>query len=199
MTQPTRAAVREAMRARRDALPPAARLAAAEALAGHLAELPEMQTDERVAGYWAVRGEVSLHRVVAMARARGQAFHLPVIVEDRGAPLRFARWHTGEPVAANRFGIPEPVCDGAQLLHPRALELVFVPLVAFDRRGHRLGTGAGFYDRSFAFLRDGERPREPLLVGVGYAFQEVAALADEPWDVPLDFVCTERELIECRR
>jgi 5-formyltetrahydrofolate cyclo-ligase len=72
-----------------------------------------------------------------------------------------------------------------------------VPLVAFDRRGNRLGFGGGYYDASFAFLRDAERPASPILVGIGYAFQEVDALATEPWDIRMDYVATERELIDC--
>jgi 5-formyltetrahydrofolate cyclo-ligase len=80
---------------------------------------------------------------------------------------------------------------------PAELELVLVPLLGFDRRGRRLGYGGGYYDRSFAFLKAGARPREPLLVGVAYAFQEVPQLRAEPWDVTLDFIATEHELIDC--
>jgi len=69
---------------------------------------------------------------------------------------------------------------------------VLVPLVAFDDAGNRLGMGAGYYDRSFAFRR--AAPSPPLLVGVGYEFQRVPALAAQPWDVPLDAVLTERGL-----
>jgi 5-formyltetrahydrofolate cyclo-ligase len=72
-----------------------------------------------------------------------------------------------------------------------------VPLLGFDRHGHRLGFGGGYYDRSFAFLRDLERPSKPLLVGIGYASQEIDSLAPEDWDVRLDYVATERELIDC--
>ena len=74
---------------------------------------------------------------------------------------------------------------------------MLVPLLGFDRSGHRLGFGGGFYDTSFAFLRTGERPREPLLVGIAYAAQELAEFAPEAWDVRLDFIATERELIDC--
>jgi 5-formyltetrahydrofolate cyclo-ligase len=72
-----------------------------------------------------------------------------------------------------------------------------VPLLGFDRRGNRLGHGGGYYDRSFGFLNEQVRPTEPLLVGIGYAFQELAQVDEQAWDVPLDFVATERELIDC--
>lgn len=185
------------MRAQREALLPRERMAAADALATQLEQLPEIITDQRVAGYWAVRGELSLHRLLAPLHARGQRYHLPVLVDD--CTLRFAPWKSGDPVTPNRYGIPEPaVRANPPPLAPEQVQLVLVPLLAFDRSGNRLGSGAGYYDRSFAFLREGERPREPLLVGIAYAFQEVDALPCEAWDVALDFICTERELIEVR-
>jgi 5-formyltetrahydrofolate cyclo-ligase len=98
-------------------------------------------------------------------------------------------------IATNRLGIPEPADTDASLA-PDALDVVLVPLLGFDRRGHRLGFGGGYYDRSFAFLRDVERPAKPLLVGIGYALQEVERVPHEDWDVPLDYVATERELID---
>jgi 5-formyltetrahydrofolate cyclo-ligase len=76
--------------------------------------------------------------------------------------------------------------------------VILLPLLAFDRAGHRLGTGGGWYDTSLAYLRDATRPATPLLVGVGYAFQEVDAVPPEPWDVDLDYIATDAELIACR-
>lgn len=188
-------ALRRELRARRAALSPAERIGAAQGLAQQLMELPETLTDERVAGYWASGGELSLHLVVPRLLARGATYYLPRVPERAGA-LSFAAWRTGDDIVPNRFGIPEPA-HGAPPIAPDALELVFVPLLAFDRRGHRLGMGAGYYDRTFAFLATGERPREPLLVGVAYAFQEIERVEHAPHDVALDFVATEQELIDC--
>ena len=111
--------------------------------------------------------------------------------------LKFGEWRPGISVHANRYGIPEPRCDAAALLSATQIDLVLVPLLGFDRRGNRLGAGAGYYDRSFAFLRATTRPAQPLLVGIGYHFQELPELAPQSWDVPLDFVATDRELIAC--
>ena len=80
---------------------------------------------------------------------------------------------------------------------PQDLDLVLVPLTAFDRSGRRLGMGGGYYDRSFAFLGEVVRPAQPLLVGIGYAFQEVATLPAQDWDIALDFIATDKELIDC--
>ena len=194
MDESQRARIRRDLRARRAALDPLARIAAAEGLAEQLAELAEWHVDQRIAGYWAVNGEMLLHRAAAACDRRRAQWYLPRL---DGESLRFAPWRMGEGLQPNRFGIPEPDVPLADCLPAEAIELVLVPLVAFDRRGNRLGAGAGYYDRAFAFLNQGERPREPLLVGVGFAFQEIEALDAAPWDVRLDFVCTERELIDC--
>jgi 5-formyltetrahydrofolate cyclo-ligase len=185
--------LRANLRARRRALPPRERLHAAEAVATQLQCLPELAPATRVAGYWAVDGELSLHAL--MPQLAPGAYCLPCVQPDRS--LLFAPWRLGQPLAANRFGIPEPV--GTDQLAPEQLDLVLLPLVGFDRRGNRLGSGAGFYDRSFAFLRDRPRPARPLLVGVAYAMQEIPPWEAADWDVPVDFVATEHELIRCGR
>ena len=186
--------LRQQLAERRRALAPAERIAAAQGLRRSLERLPEYFTDTRVAGYWATHGELPLNLVIPPLAARGQQFLLPVI--DKGRLLRFAPWQAGEAVLPNRYGIPEPAAPG-ELLQPFQIDLVLVPLLGFNRRGHRLGHGGGYYDRSFAFLNEQLRPTEPLLVGIAYAFQEVPELEDQEWDVPLDFVATERELIDC--
>jgi 5-formyltetrahydrofolate cyclo-ligase len=194
MNEPdVRRALREMMRSRREALPPTVRLAAAEALARQLHTLPGFGGAQRLAGYWAVRGELPLHALLAPPLSF--EYHLPVLQADRS--LRFAAWRAGAPLGANRYGIPEPAVDAAALRAGTELDLVLLPLLAFDRHGGRLGSGAGYYDRSFAFLRAQQRPARPLLVGVGYGFQEVARLPLAEWDVPLDYVATEAEVIRC--
>jgi len=157
--------------------------------------LPEFLVDARIAGYWAVAGEIPLHAAYASLRARDQQYFLPLVTA--AGDLQFAAWHAGAEVQANRFGIPEPVAPAEALVAPANLDLVLVPLLGFDRRGNRLGSGAGFYDRSFAFLRTTQRPARPVLVGIGYHFQELPEIIPEPWDVNLDFIATDRELIAC--
>jgi 5-formyltetrahydrofolate cyclo-ligase len=186
--------LRQRLAEQRRALAPPVRIAAAQGLRRSLEHLPEYLTDARVAGYWASHGELPLNLVIPPLATRGQQFLLPVI--GRNKQLRFAPWQSGEEVQPNRYGIPEPVAQD-ELLEPFQLDLVFVPLLGFDRRGNRLGHGGGYYDRSFGFLNEQVRPTEPLLVGIGYAFQELAQVDEQAWDVPLDFVATERELIDC--
>lgn len=180
------------MRERRAALSPQQRLDAAQAVYGHLQDLPALRTCPAIAGYWAVQGELPLHPMVHHCLRSGQAYLLPKLKPNKC--LVFAPFRPGDAVAPNRYGVPEPA-DGAQPILPQAVPLVLVPLLAFDRTGTRLGTGGGYYDRSFAFLREPPRGQPaPLLVGIAYAFQEVPALERAEWDVPLDAICTEREL-----
>lgn len=186
--------LRQQLAKRRRALSPAERIAAAQGLRRSLEQLPEYFTDARVAGYWASHGELPLNMVIPPLATRGQQFLLPVI--GAGKQLRFAQWNVGDEVQPNRYGIPEPL-NPAELLEPFQLDLVLVPLLGFDRRGNRLGHGGGYYDRSFAFLNEQVRPTEPLLVGIAYAFQELPEVDEQDWDVPLDFIATERELIDC--
>lgn len=188
-----RRAIREQMRARRMSLPATARLAAAGAIADRLRAHPALQGNGYVAGYWATGGEVPLHALLVPAPSF--VYCLPCL--QPGNTLRFAPWRLGDPLLQNRYGIPEPDLAETSSLPPDTMDVVLVPLLAFTRTGVRLGAGGGYYDRSFGFLHATPRPPKPLLIGVGYAFQE-HALTGEAWDVGLDCIVTEQELIRCR-
>lgn len=191
----SRALLRARMSMRRNELDAKQRIAAAASVLHSLENLPEFMTDANVAGYWAVRGELPLNLAVASLARRQQHYFLPVLGAAR--QLYFAEYSTGTSVTHNRFGIPEPAVSTDLRLTPQAMDIILLPLLAFDRRGHRLGTGGGWYDTSLAFLREASRPAAPLLVGVGYALQEVESIPAEPWDVDLDYVATDSELIAC--
>ena len=159
-----RTAQRALLREKRAAIPASERIAASTALVAQLEAIPEFLTDANIAGYWAVAGELPLSGIVGGLRSRGQTYHLPVIDDQKR--LRFAPWWPGIDVAPNRFGIPEPTGTAHPRLAPDAMDVVLVPLLGFDRHGHRLGFGGGYYDRAFEYLRDLERPSKPLLVGI---------------------------------
>lgn len=191
MTDPRNALRRDLRQARR-ALPAKERIAAAESLAGRLLALPFLPGRGHVAGYWAMDGEIALH-AWQMRLPAGLTYCLPVVdgaAANGDGRLRFAPWRPGEALVANRYGIPEPDVDSSQLLEAEQITLAVLPLVGFDDAGNRLGMGAGWYDRSFAFRRDRAAP--PWLVGAAFSSQRVPSLAPEDWDVPLDAVCTER-------
>ena len=117
----------------------------------------------------------------------GFATALPAVV-GRGSPLAFRLWRPGEPTRAGAMAIREPL-EGAPAVDP---DFLFVPLACFDRRGNRIGYGAGFYDRSLARLR----AIKPIhAIGVAYGVCEVAAVPYEAHDQSLDAVVTEQETI----
>lgn len=187
--------LRARARAARKALGDEARAAAAAALPGVLATLPAWRAACRVGVYMAVASELSLAPVVESLRARGALVYLPH-VEVAATRMHFAPWHAGRRLIDNHFGIPEPMVEAGELTTADQLDLVLLPLLAFDRHGGRLGSGAGFYDRALSERRLGAPP--PLLVGAGYACQEVETIPLAAWDVPLDAIATEAELIQCR-
>ena len=139
-----------------------------------------------IALYSATTDEAPTAALAARLAADGLALALPVI-GARSAPLTFRRWHPGDPLHAGPFGILQPT-EGA-IAEP---DVLFVPLVAFDAAGHRLGYGGGYYDRTLAALRT----KKPLLtVGLAFAAQQVATVPHEPHDIALDAVLTECGLV----
>ena len=181
-----RNALRRELRARRRALPAAARIAGADALATRLFALPFFPAKGYVAGYWAMDGEIGLHSW-QLRLPPGLVYCLPVLADDE--TLRFAPWRPGDELVTNRYGIPEPDVDPRASLTATDMALIVVPLVGFDGAGHRLGMGGGWYDRSFAFRQRHAPP--PALLGAAFDAQRVGSIAAQEWDVPLDAVFTE--------
>jgi len=186
------------MRARRRALGYAERTAAARRLAGALMRHPAYLRAWSFATYLANDGELDPTWLVRRAWANGRHCYLPVLVDRPEPMLRFAPYTPGTRFRCNRFGIPEPDVPRRELLPARALDLLLLPLVAFDDLGNRLGMGGGYFDRTLAYQlgRSWVRPR---LLGVGYAFQQVPTLAAAAWDVPLHGIVTECGPVEMAR
>lgn len=182
-----RPGLRALLRQRRRELPAATRLEAADRLAARLLALPFAPSAGHVAGYWAMDGEIALHRW-QLGLPAAVRYCLPVLQETQQV-LRFAPWRPGQPLRQNRFGIPEPDVDARDTLAADAMALVATPLVGFDARGGRLGMGGGWYDRSFASRH--ERPAPPWLVGAAFSVQQVDDLPMASWDVAVDAICTE--------
>ncbi|WP_319381657.1 5-formyltetrahydrofolate cyclo-ligase [Thiomicrorhabdus sp.] len=116
--------------------------------------------------------------------------YLPVLETQPEWHMGFAAYHPASSMKVSRYGIEEPDLQPHQHLNGEEMDLVFMPLVAFDGNGHRLGMGGGFYDRSFAFKL--KKPTaKPKLIGWAHSCQSVSKLPNEPWDVPLDGIVTE--------
>lgn len=186
--------LRRQMRQLRRALPAATRDEAHRQFVRLLGGTYRLRPQQRIAVYFAYGHEADLRNVIDVARRRGCLLYLPVITDFRHSRMRFVRYRTDSVMRVNRYGIAEPDPRHAEVIPVRELDLILLPLVAFDERGWRLGSGAGFYDRALHHLREGRRWRRPKLIGVGYECQRVAHLQPDRWDVPLDGMLTERGL-----
>jgi 5-formyltetrahydrofolate cyclo-ligase len=183
-----KADLRRAAQALRDALPGAARLEAAQAIAAR--GLPvAVAPGAVVSGFSPLRSEISPLPLMRRLADAGAQLALPVVV-GRGQPLLMRAWAFGAPLASGVWGIREPPPDAPEVLP----DILLVPLLAFDRTGHRLGYGAGYYDMTIARLRAIKRVRA---IGVAFAAQEIAAVPVTPRDARLDLVLTEHEAIDC--
>jgi 5-formyltetrahydrofolate cyclo-ligase len=137
-----------------------------------------------VSGYWPLAGELDPRPALRRLEAAGHPIALPRVQGD-GQPLQFHAWPAEAALVQSGFKVMEPAAE-APVLVPRVL---LVPLLAYDRRGHRLGWGKGYYDRTLAALRQAEPA--PLAIGVAFAAQEVDALPAAPYDQKLDALVTE--------
>ncbi|PID36730.1 MAG: 5-formyltetrahydrofolate cyclo-ligase [Rhodobacterales bacterium] len=151
----------------------------------HLAEALAPFARKILSGYMPIRTEINPLPVMAQMAAQ-TAIGLP-IVKGADKPLRFRAWAPGCPLEVGPFGVQVPV--RGEMLVP---EVMILPLVAFDRRGGRLGYGGGYYDRTLERLRG----RGPVTaIGFAYAAQELDTLPLEPTDQPLDMIVTDREVL----
>jgi 5-formyltetrahydrofolate cyclo-ligase len=184
--QNEKAALRAAALARRDALPAAERQAAAQAIAARAFPV-RVAASSIVAGFMPIKSEISPLPLMRKLAEAGAQLALPAIA-GRGQPLVLRAWKFGDPFKAGQWGIREPVAEAAEVVP----DILLVPLAAFDRAGHRIGYGAGYYDLTIAALR----ARKPIVaIGIAFAAQEIPRVPATERDARLDFVLTEREAI----
>jgi len=182
--------IRRRVRRQRRALSYDERARAAVRVASALGALHVFVAARRVAVFAANDGEIDLR--ATMERYRAKKYYLPVVPPPGRRRMRFARIEPGVSFRRNRYGILEPDVPAERLATALELDLVLAPLVAFDRRGGRLGMGGGYYDATFSFLASRSCWQRPRLVGVAFSFQEVPHIDRDPWDIPLSSVVTER-------
>jgi 5-formyltetrahydrofolate cyclo-ligase len=195
MSFPSLAELRRAMRGRRRALSLTQRRVCALTAARRVAATAWFGRSRRIAFYLANDGELDPQPLMERAWAMGKECFLPVLRPIGDDRLWFARYEPGDPLRPNRFNIPEPIARYGRGVAPWSLDLVLMPLVAFDARGNRVGMGGGFYDRTLAYLGRRKIWQRPRLLGLAYEFQRVDGLSPRPWDVPLQAVATERGVV----
>jgi 5-formyltetrahydrofolate cyclo-ligase len=185
-TEVAKATLRLEALARREALPGSERATAAEIVAER--EFPLVVAPGAiVSGFTPMKSEINPLPLMRKLAAAGAQLALPVVA-GQGKPLIMRAWAFGAPLAAGVWGIREPKPDAPEV----APDILLVPLLAFDRRGHRIGYGAGYYDMTIAALR----ARKPVTaIGIAFAAQEIEVVPETPRDARLDYVLTENEVI----
>lgn len=191
----SRTHIRNQIRQQRSELTHAQQMDAAGLLTTRLLASPFFKNSRRIAFYLPNDGEMDITPLISLAWAYNKQCYLPVLGLRNSRKMWFAPYQPDTRLIANRFGIPEPLHkNSARLFKAQSLDLILMPLVAFDNKGHRLGMGGGYYDRTLQFLLHRQKWIKPRLIGTAYAFQEVHQLDNEPWDVPLDGIATENGL-----
>lgn len=186
--------LRRDIRHQRRALSAAKQQSAKFALPKILHKISHCGKPTRLAFYVASDGEIDPSNLINHSLKCGNSCYLPTLHPLQQKRLYFIPFNASTVLRKNRFGIDEPLLVSSKITPPWTLDVIFLPLVAFDRMGSRMGMGSGFYDRTLA-SRQGPSNRKPLLVGLAHSFQEVDKLRTAAWDVPLDFIATEKELI----
>jgi 5-formyltetrahydrofolate cyclo-ligase len=184
-----KAALRREGLARRDALPAEVRAAAAQVIANRPFPVA-VPTSAIVSGFMPLKSEINPLPLMRKLGDDGVKLALPVVA-GKGKPLIMRAFAIGDTLASGVWGIREPKPDAPEVLP----DILLVPLLAFDRRGYRIGYGAGYYDLTIMGLRS---QKSVVAVGIAFAAQEVGEVPTTPRDARLDLMLTEREIIDCR-
>lgn len=172
---------RERLIAAREALDDATVGGYRQRIDAHLERVFASLSESPVAFCWPIRNEYDARHFAATLRRRGTLTALPVVIGP-GHQLAFREWHSGVILETGPLGIPYPA--ESRVLVPRVLVL---PMVGFDEQGYRLGYGGAYFDRTLA----GMKPK-PLAIGVAYELARLATIHPQSWDMPMDWVITER-------
>lgn len=191
--------VRREIRARRRQLSPQEQSSHSQSVCQRLLGWMPFLRARSIAIYFSADGELDLSPVAESAWSMGKEVYLPVLHPFAGNRLWFGRWRFKDVLVPNRYNILEPDPRRSAPQHGLQLDMVLMPLVAFDHRCRRLGMGGGFYDRTFAFRSRNRYWRRPLLIGIAHDLQRVSKLQNNEWDVPLDAVVTEQCHQVCKK
>lgn len=183
-----------------------------------LSQHPLFLCSQTLAGYKAIQHEIDPSALICNAWQNQKNCYLPVLysqqsgfwqgdarlmsgntdkksaIKSQEQQLIFCPYQADTLLKKNQFNIPEPPLSLDSCISPKNIDLVLVPLLGFTEKGQRLGMGAGFYDRSFAFLLNLPRPARPFLLGLAYEWQKLTRFTEKNWDVPLNAVITEKQI-----
>ncbi|MGB0448981.1 MAG: 5-formyltetrahydrofolate cyclo-ligase [Porticoccaceae bacterium] len=185
--------IRKTIRNKRRVLTSAQQQSAAENLAALISQQASFLRAKRIGLYLANDGEIDPSILMGIALNANKTCFLPIIHPLQFNRLYFGEYRNGDSLETNRFGIPEPKFNSTAIAPLWTLDLILLPLVAFDRSGNRIGMGGGFYDRTLAAVAS--QPRRPTLIGLAHHCQEVESISQQSWDIPLDQIVTDLEII----
>ena len=173
---------RYALREVRKRLSPGYQKQASEQVCTRIKTLEPYRYAKHIALYHAIEGEIRLDNIWRSAPLHGKFCYFPALTADKS--LVFLPATPATSFRKNRYNIPEPDVDFSQAISLDKIDLMFLPLLAFDRHGTRLGMGAGYYDRTLA------RQKPNLLIGVAYDFQQQSFILRQEWDIALHSIIT---------
>lgn len=187
--------LRQKIRKQRSALGPAGQSIAARGLDTQLRAFSVTASARHIGLYLVNDGEIDPAKFMHWAFTQARHCYLPILNIRQDQPMKFAEITPQSHFELNRFGIPEPVVKSEELLNARELDVVLMPLVAFDLIGNRIGMGGGFYDRTLEFTRQHPYDQRPKLIGLAHEFQYSGEIEPSPWDIPLDGIATEKRAL----
>jgi len=191
------AKIRQLKRAQRKALSAADQQRHSQALCDNIIRQNNYRNSQHIACYLANDGEIDPYLLIEHALFANKNIYLPVLSPLKNS-LYFAPYDENSKFSLNRFGIAEPVCHPSEWIKASQLDLLLLPLVAFDLQGNRVGMGGGFYDRTLAYLRHRCHWRKPALVGLAHEIQKAEQLDRQNWDIPLNYITTEKRLYKIK-
>jgi 5-formyltetrahydrofolate cyclo-ligase len=179
--------LRKTMLAQRKKLSPALQTQAASQICQTTLAQPAFQQAQHIGCYYPVHNEVNTLAIINQAWLLEKYCYLPVVQND--GTLVFARYMANTPLNANAWNIPEPI--EKTIIHPTKLDIVLVPLLAFNLQKHRLGYGKGYYDKTFTHRK---QQNQPLLIGLAYDYQLTNLGPIQDHDIAMDKIFTEKTI-----
>ena len=186
--------LRKEMRCKRRNLDEQQQDRAAADLLKNLLKLPSFTQAKRISMYFPNDGEIDPALAMLKALSMAKRCYYPIIFPGRKPKLFFAKVTPGCRLKPDRMGILSPVVPSREWLKPSQLDLILLPLVAFDQYGSRIGMGGGFYDASLAFLANRKHWQRPKLIGIAHEIQKAEKITTDHWDIPLELIVTDKAI-----
>ncbi|CAC9446811.1 5-formyltetrahydrofolate cyclo-ligase (EC [uncultured Gammaproteobacteria bacterium] len=178
---------RQSLRQQRRAITASERVQSARQILHQIQKISNTQDGQKIALYLENDGEISPKHIHNFLEKQGIGIYLPILV---GKSLKFAK--IGNEFKKNKFGIDEPVAT--EILNAEQLDVIFIPLVGFDKHKNRIGMGGGFYDRTLSFKKNQTNHSNPKLYGLAFDCQQVTKIESQSWDVALDAIITPTKI-----